>query len=173
MPLLLDDLLPFGSKGWILFSGLALFGRAADLFSTWIATPGLVLEGNPLARRLGWRWGIPLNLLVPFLVGRMPTLAVAVATTSLLVAARNLQNAWLMRTMGEWRYRIWISDQLAQSPRGLALACFLGESLLTLVPGAALILFGGDRAVVVGVGTGMVAYAGAVAVFTGMALLRH
>ena len=28
-----------------------------DFLSTWVATPNLVLEGNPIAKKLGWRWG--------------------------------------------------------------------------------------------------------------------
>lgn len=100
-------------------------------FSTWIATPNLTLEGNPLARRLGWRWGIPVNFVAALLTGCQPTLAIAVGTTSALVAARNLQSAWVMRTMGEGHYRFWISDRISEAPRGLAAACFLGEALLT------------------------------------------
>jgi hypothetical protein len=173
MTLLPEEALPFGSPMWFLFTGLALSGRVADLLSTWIATPRLTLEGNPIARRLGWKWGIPLNLVVPLFLGCQPTLAVAVATTSFLVAARNLQNAWLMRSMGEWQYRLWISERLSETPKGLALACFLGESFLMLLPGAALLLFAGDRLVPMGVGMGMVAYAAAVAFFTSWALLRH
>ncbi len=37
-----------------------------DFLSTWVATPNLVLEGNPIAKKLGWRWGIPLNLALCF-----------------------------------------------------------------------------------------------------------
>jgi hypothetical protein len=97
-----EDFLRIGSSAWWLFAGLALAGRTADMVSTYVATPNLALEGNPLARKLGWRWGILLNIVMALGAGCQPVLAVAVTTMSLLVAARNFQNAWVMRSLGEW-----------------------------------------------------------------------
>jgi len=162
-----------GSGLWCLFASLALASRAADLISTYIATPNLALEGNPLARRLGWRWGIPLNALASFGIGCLPSLAIAVATTSALVAARNFQNAWIMRSMGEWQYRLWMSERLDQTSRPLPALCFLAESLLTLMPGLALLVFAESSGVAQAVGMGITAYASAVALFTLMALWRR
>jgi hypothetical protein len=87
----LDDFVPLGSASWCAFVGLALFGRSADMVSTWIATPRLELEANPLARRLGWRWGLLFNLVMVLGCGLWPMLAISLATTSCLVAARNFQ----------------------------------------------------------------------------------
>jgi hypothetical protein len=173
MTFLPEEVLPFGTPAWFLFAGIALFGRTADLLSTWIATPNLTLEGNPIARRLGWRWGIPVNLVAALALGCQPTLAIAVGTTSFLVAARNLQSAWVMRSMGEWQYRLWMSERLAEAPRGLALGCFLGEAGLTVLPGVALLVFAGDQMLPMGIGLGLVAYSAAVAFFTVLALLRR
>lgn len=36
--------------------------RAADLLSTWLLTPDLRFEKNPIMRWLGWRWLLPLNV---------------------------------------------------------------------------------------------------------------
>jgi len=162
-----------GSGPWWLFAGLSLVGRAADLISTYIATPNLALEGNPLARRLGWRWGIPINALASLGIGCFPSLAIAVTTTSALVAARNFQSAWIMRSMGEWRYRLWMSERLDQTSRPLPALCFLAESLLTLMPGLALLVFAESSGVAQAVGMGITAYAAAVALFTLMALWRR
>ena len=52
----------FGSDAYLVFLGLLIFARGMDFLSTWVATPNLVLEANPVARKIGWRWGIPLNL---------------------------------------------------------------------------------------------------------------
>ena len=38
--------------------------RMADLGSTWVATPRLELEANPVARYLGWKAGIGVNLIL-------------------------------------------------------------------------------------------------------------
>ena len=162
-----------GLGPWCLFASLALAGRSADLISTYIATPNLALEGNPLARRLGWRWGIPINALASLGIGCFPSLAIAVATTSALVAARNFQSAWIMRSMGEWQYRLWMSERLDQTSRPLPALCFLAESLLTLMPGLALLVFAESSGVAQAVGMGITAYSAAVALFTLMALWRR
>ncbi len=170
-----DEFVAFGSRPWLVLAGLILAGRSCDLFSTWIATPNLVLEGNPVARRLGWKFGIPLNVTLGLLVGCWPLPAIALTTTSLLVAARNLQSAWLMRTLGETNYRCWMSDRLHESPRGLAGACFFSEAALFAAVGGALLWFARWELVPFGIGLGMAAYALAVALFTGISLwrLRH
>lgn len=168
----LDDFVPFGGRPWWLFASLVLVARVCDLGSTWIATPSLVLEGNPVARRLGWKFGVPLNLALALTFGCWPMLALSLTTTSLLVAARNLQSAWLMRTLGETAYRCWIADRFADSPRGLAWACFLGEAALFAVVGAALMWFARWQLVPFSIGLGLAAYAFAVAVFTTLSVWR-
>ncbi len=173
MKYLPEDILPIGSAGWWLFAGVAVVGRTADLISTYVATPNLALEGNPIARKLGWKIGIPLNFVVALATGCQPLLSVAITTTSLLVAARNFQNAWLMRSMGEWRYRLWISERLDEGPPWLAAVCFLAEAGLTSVPGLALMIFSNERLIPFGVGLGMAAYSAAVALFTMLALWRR
>ena len=50
----MEEFVAFGSSHYFLFLALLAFGRGMDFLSTWIATPNLVLEGNPLARKLGW-----------------------------------------------------------------------------------------------------------------------
>ena len=80
---------------------LLVFARGMDFLSTWIATPNLVLEGNPIAKKLGWRWGLLLNVVLVLALALWPLSAIVISTTSVLVAARNFQSAWLMRSLGE------------------------------------------------------------------------
>ncbi len=167
-----DDFIALGSRGWWLYSGLILLGRTCDLLSTWIATPNLVLEGNPVARRLGWKFGVPLNLALALGFGVWPLLAISLTTTSLLVAARNLQSAWLMRSMGELDYRCWIADRIAEAPRFLPGTCFAGEAILFGLLGTALMVFAQWQLVPFAVGLGIAGYAVAVAMFTSLALWR-
>ena len=113
-----------------------------DFLSTWIATPNLVLEGNPLAKKLGWKWGVLLN--VVHLSARSPLWplsAIVVATASVLVAARNFQSAWLMRSLGEEIYRHWHVERVRETRVTLYLFCLAGNTLLTAAVGAALIYF--------------------------------
>src|ERR1041385_2700243 len=103
----MPEFVRFGSRPYLVFLAVLLFARSADIVSTRVATPNLVLEGNPVAKKLGWRWGILLNIAVCFAVAFWPLTAIAFTTMSALVGARNFQSAWLMRSMGEELYRDW------------------------------------------------------------------
>src|ERR1700684_3504798 len=135
----MDDLVPFGGRDYVVLFGLLFFARGMDFLSTWVATPNLVLEGNPLARKLGWKWGALINLALCFAFAFWPLTAIIVMTAGLLVAAHNFHAAWLMRTMGEAAYRDWFVERVAQTPISLYLASLCGETFLTALPGAALI----------------------------------
>jgi hypothetical protein len=162
----------FGSTAYLLLLALLLFGRGSDLFSTWIATPTLELEANPLARRLGWRAGVAVNLVACLLLALLPLAAVSVTTTSVLVASRNLQSAWLMRTLGEHEYRAWIAARYREARRGVFLICLLLHTGLIALVGAALMLFSEWQLVPFAVGFGILTYALAVALYTGLGMHR-
>src|SRR5512140_2018252 len=97
----MDEFVPFGCRLYAICFLLLFVARSMDILSTRVATPNLVLEGNPIAKKLGWNWGIPFNVAACLGLAFWPVSAIVVSTTSLLVAARNFQSAWLMRTMGE------------------------------------------------------------------------
>jgi hypothetical protein len=170
---MLDEFVRIGSGVWWLLVGLVLAARACDLLSTWMATPNLALEANPLARRLGWRGGLLVNILLAPLVASWPLLAISLITTSLLVAARNSQNIWLMRLLGETGYRQWFSSRVSESPTWMVYASFFAESVLSSVPGFALLVFSSWQLIPFGIGLGIVGYSTAVAVFTALALHRR
>jgi hypothetical protein len=151
---------------------MLLFARGMDLLSTWLATPHLVLEANPLARRLGWRGGLAVNATLSLVFACWPVVAISLTTTSLLVAARNLQQCWLMRSMGEAGYRMWFSDRVARAPKLFVWACYLGEAAFTGLIGGALLWFSKYQLVPFGVGLGILGYALAVAIFTSLSLWR-
>src|SRR5213594_5245535 len=100
----MDDTVPFGSRTYLLMLVLLVFARGMDFLSTWVATPNLVLEGNPLAKKLGWRWGIPINFGLCFGFAFWPLPAIVISTASVLVAARNFQSEWLMRSLAGQLY---------------------------------------------------------------------
>src|SRR5215469_18831818 len=97
----------FGSRDYCLMVLLLVFSRGMDIRSTWVATPKLVLEGNPLVKKLGWRWAVITSVGISFGMAFWLSTTIAVSTMSVLVAARNFQSAWLMRSMGEDHYREW------------------------------------------------------------------
>jgi hypothetical protein len=168
----MDDLVPFGSAHYFLFLSILMIARGTDFLSTWIATPNLVLEANPLARRLGWKGGIALNVVICVIFAAWPLPALVISTTSLLVAARNFQSAWLMRSLGEEPYRYWVVERVRETPLVLYLFCLLAQSALFAGIGLALMYFSQMYLVPFAVGMGMITYAVAVAFFTLLALWR-
>jgi hypothetical protein len=168
----MDNPVSFGSHEYLLMLGLLVFGRGMDFLSTWTATPNLALEGNPIAKKLGWKWGLLLNAVVVVVLAMWPLSAIVVTTASVLVAARNFQSAWLMRSLGEDAYRAWHVQRIRETPVTLHLSCLAGNTLLTALVGAALIGFSRMRLVPFGIGMGMVAYAIAVAFYSLLAIWR-
>ena len=127
----MDDFVPFASRSYALMFLLLLVARGMDFLSTWVATPNLVLEGNPIAKKLGWKWGIPLNVALCFGFAFWPLPAIVISTTSVLVAARNFQSAWLMRSLGEQLYRDWHVERVQETSVTLYLFCLFGQTALT------------------------------------------
>jgi len=167
-----DQSVPFGTQAWFIIFAVMLFARGMDLLSTRVATPRMVLEGNPIAKKMGWAWGSLFNLAISIVFAFWPVPAIVVSTCSLLVAARNFEHAWLMRTMGEENYRDWFVARLRETRLSLYLACLFGQTLLTALVGAAVIYFGQYSEVLVAIGTGILGYTGAVILFTSLALWR-
>ena len=169
----MDDAVPFGSQAYFLWLALLLAGRGADFFSTWLATPHLVLEANPIARKLGWRWGSAANVALCGVFAQWPLPAIIIATTSALVAAHNFKNAWIMRTMREQAYRLWMSERMRETPLALFLLCLSGHVVLTGAVGGALIWISAGDIGPLGIGTGIVGYAIAVLVYTLISVWRR
>jgi hypothetical protein len=171
---MIDDFVPFASRTYGLVFLLLIFSRGMDILSTWIATPNMLLEGNPIAKKLGWRWGLPLNGAMCFGFALWPLPAIVISTTSLLVAARNFQSAWLMRSLGEQQYRDWHIERIQETNITLYLFCLFAQTGLVAVLGAGVIYFSNwDRApVLLAIGLGIVAYAAAVACFSLLGVVR-
>jgi hypothetical protein len=168
----MEEFTAFGSREYYILLACVAFARAMDFLSTWVATPNLLLEANPIARKMGWKIGIVLNVVLCFLFAFWPLPAVVITTTSLLVAARNFQAAWVMRSMGESNYRLWMTERLMQTPRALLFGCILAQALLYTLLGAALMYFARWWLVPFGIGLGMITYALAVTVYTTISVWR-
>lgn len=168
----MDESVPFLSPSYFLFLALLLFARGLDFLSTWIATPHMVLEGNPVARKLGWKWGAVVNLVLCFSFALVPLPALIISTTSVLVAAHNFDGAWLMHTMGEENYRAWITSQHLRTRASLYLFCLCSKTAMWCAVGLSLLLFGSGGLVPTGIGFGMVGYAAAVLVYSSISVWR-
>jgi hypothetical protein len=172
----MDDSIPFASREYFIYLAILAFARGADFLSTWVATPNLVLEGNPIAKWLGWKWGAAVNVILVTTLAMWPLSAIVVSTASVLVAARNFQSAWLMRSMGEAAYQYWYSQRMSEARITLYLFCLVGNTLLTAAVGTALIMFSTTKDYVLivpmGIGMGIVAYAVAVLFYTLLSVWR-
>lgn len=172
----MEDSVPFASREYSVMLAILVLARGADFLSTWVATPHLVLEGNPIAKWLGWKWGAVVNTVLVATLARWPLSAIVVSTASVLVAARNFQSAWLMRSMGEEGYRDWYVQRMSQTRITLYLLCLAGNTLLTIAVGATVVAFSATRdyvlVVPLGIGMGIIAYAVAVIVFTLLSVWR-
>lgn len=168
----MDDFQAFGSRGYCVFCAILVFARGMDFLSTWLATPNLVLEANPIARKMGWKTSALVNMALCGVFALWPLPAIVIATTSVLVAARNFQSAWLMRTMGEEAYRAHMVEHLRQAPFSLYLFCLLSQSILVGAVGAALMVFSGMLLVPFAVGAGMATYALAITFYSLLAARR-
>ena len=91
-----------------------LIGRIGDIGSTYLVTPGLRLEANPVARKLRWPFAL-LTVLVCLVPYWNTPLAVPIAVTSLVVTAENLRFGWIARALGEDELLAFLQSQLPQT----------------------------------------------------------
>lgn len=169
----MDDFVSFGSRIYGLMFLLLVVARGLDILSTWVATPNLVLEGNPIAKKLGWSWNIVISVAMSIAFAFWPLPAIVISTTSVLVAARNFQSAWLMRSLGERLYRDWHVERVQETSVTLYLFCLFAQTGLTAGVGGAVIYFSWDREpVLLAIGFGIIAYALAVAFYTLLGIIR-
>jgi hypothetical protein len=168
----MDDLVPFGGGIFFAMLCLLLFARGMDVLSTLVATPNLVLEANPIVRKLGWKWSILLNLVFCVGLAISPLSAIIISTMSVLVAARNFQSAWLMRTLGEEHYRSWHAARLRETRFSLFMLCLLAQAALTALVGCALMYYSPENPVPFAIGLGIIIYAIAVVFYTSLSVWR-
>ena len=119
-----------------------LISRLGDIGTTFLVSPTLSVEANPIAKRLGWKYIFATSALalVPYhsVHGGMMIL-----TTSFLIAALNASEAMLARFLGEGKYAALHREAIQKMPisLGLSLLCLpaiffvmLGLVILILFP---------------------------------------
>ena len=120
-----------------------LLARLADIGSTWLATPNLRLEGNPLVRKLGWpfAWATTLVCLVPFVDDWGWALGIPIIVMSLQVSASNFSRVLFPRVLGEAEYGAIVERVFQRANRGLVYGLIAASSGLTAATGGLLLLF--------------------------------
>ncbi|MHA1733940.1 MAG: hypothetical protein ACTSU5_18515 [Promethearchaeota archaeon] len=159
---------------FVLNAAAAAGGRSLDLATTRYVTRGLKLETNPLARRVGFRGMVLLQVPVVLLGGLDTTLAFFILTWSLLTAAANLEGSWFVRDEGEEAYR----ERLERAAKSASwLRIVLGEMnlIVSLVASGVLVMvftFLEQPVLVLFVALAMVCH-GAVASFRSLSFVRY
>ena len=106
---------------------LLLLARMGDVGSTYLVSPTLALEANPIARKLGWRFAW-LTLLICF-VPYFNTVAGLVAiVVSLFVTASNLSRGWVVRALGEAEYLRVLQRAAGASPLRVGIAFVIASA---------------------------------------------
>jgi hypothetical protein len=114
--------------------GLILLSRLGDIGSTYLVTPKLLLEANPIMRKLGWRFAV-LTIFLCFIPYVSTSLGVMVLVPFLFVSASNVGKIWVVRTCGEAEYLEFL--------HGLARKSKLLHALLTVWISAGFIALAG------------------------------
>jgi hypothetical protein len=101
-----------------------LISRLGDIGTTFLVSPTLSVEANPIARRFGWKYifATAAVALVPY---RSIHGGIMVLTTSFLIAALNASEAMLARFLGEGKYAALHREAMQKMPAllGLSLLC--------------------------------------------------
>lgn len=152
---------------------LLLISRIGDVLSTWLVTPRLHLESNPIMRRLGWKFGL-LTLLICFFPFIDRNASVMILVTFLMVCASNFAKVWFARTFGEEAYQNLMVDLARRGNQPLAYIGVAVSSMFVILLGAFVWLFYPDPAIAGGfwIGAGIVLY-GAVSWFYGSLHFRR
>ena len=146
--------------------GLVLAARGADLFSTYLATPKLLLEANPIAKKLGWKFGF-VTLLSALLAYVDQRLAVVVLVASLMVASANFSKLWTIRALGESGYQRFITELSGKAKLSEALLGNGASALLVIAAGLVLwlIRLNPDPELPFWFGLGLISYGLAIGIY--------
>ena len=151
---------------------LLLVSRLGDIGSTWLATPELKLESNPVVRKFRW-WYAWATLLLCFVPLVSLGASVAILVASLLVTSSNLSKGWLMRSLGEDGYLLLMHETAVRSSLPVALGFTLGSAAAVgLVGWLALVTSGGDGTWGYWGATGILIYAAAIAFYGAISVVR-
>ncbi len=151
---------------------LLLIARIGDVGTTYLVTPNLILEANPIARKLGWPFAL-LTLgacLLPYV--HMP-IAVSALVAYLLVSASNAGMIWTVRTIGEKAYAAALLELARRSKLSHALLGLAASTFFVALAGGTILLFyPSEDEWGFWLGLGVLLYAGAKGFYGTLAMIR-
>ena len=123
---------------------LILVSRLGDIISTYLVTPTLKLEANPIVRKLGWRFAF-LTVFICLIPYYHTGLAVMVLVPSLLVTSSNISKYWAVKTIGEDEYSKRLLISAGKSRLSHALFSVLASSFFVILAGFVLLFLCPDH----------------------------
>ena len=139
---IVNDFLTSGRNWEHVLALVLLLARLGDVGSTYLVTPTLRLEGNPIVRRIGWPCAY-LTVLVCFVSYYNTGLAMILIVASLLATASNLSRGWIARALGETEYVRVLQRAAASSSLLGAIGFVLGSSGTYALAGLVLLVISG------------------------------
>ena len=139
-------------------AALVLLSRLGDVGSTWLVTPRLRLESNPIARRLGWPFAF-VTLLLALIPYYNTSMGMVVLTVSFLVTGRNLSGGWITRALGEDEIAALMRRAVRGSTLGAAVGFVLASATAVALVGAFEVLLSDELEWGYWFGMGLVLYA--------------
>jgi hypothetical protein len=124
---------------------LVLAARVGDVLSTYLVTPKLKLEGNPLVRRFSWPFAI-FSVSIAIIPYFSMSGGIIVLVVSLLVCASNFSKVWFARAMGEDEYHDLIIRMASKAPLLPSLLFILAPSACMAIVGISMLYFYPDPA---------------------------
>jgi len=140
---------------------MAGLGRLLDIGSTYYASRSLALESNLLAKKLGWKGILVLNITLCFVFAIDYYISLMLLVVSALAAGNNLEKAWVPITVGEKEYSEIFKDWVKKAEaKRLFFSNFAGGSLFFSI-GLLLIFLSIDFTAIV-IGLAFTVYASAI-----------
>jgi hypothetical protein len=128
-----------------------LVSRIGDILSTYLVTPKLKLEANPIVRKFRWPYALA-TLLVSFLAYYDIGLSVMAAVVFLMVSASNASKILASKVLGEEDYYRFTMDIIRRSPKKLFYFCMWAPGVFYIILGFTLIVLTNGLAQFAGIG---------------------
>jgi hypothetical protein len=153
---------------------LLLLARLGDVGSTYLLSPTLKLEANPIVRRFRWPFASVGILAAAIPYYSLPA-GVAFLVLSLLVCASNCSRVWFVRTIGESAYHRLVIDTARRAPLRLGIVfCLLSPLCMATIGGVIFLFYPSlQRDWASWIGYGFVLYACATGLFGSLTFLRY
>ena len=126
---------------YIINAIIVIIARSLDILSTRYVTKELKLETNKLARKVGWKGMILLQIPTIILGSLDFYLALFIFVWSLLLFANNIEGSWYVKEMGEESYQKELQTHLKNSSKKKVLFGEISNILSFSLAGVFILVF--------------------------------